>query len=144
MRKKSVEDYLEVIYMLSSKKGYARIVEIASELKVKTPSATEMIQKLAKEGYIEYEPYQRIKLAKKGEELAKKVYRRHKILTDFLMILGVDREVAERDACEMEHSLHPETLRRLTKFVEFVRQAPQNTRWLESFKKYYESELKPG
>ena len=140
MRKKSVEDYLEVIYTLASKKGYARIVEIASELKVKTPSATEMIQKLAKEGYIEYEPYQRIKLAKKGEELARKVYKRHKILADFLIILGIDEKVAERDACEMEHALHPETLRRFTKFVEFVRHIPQNADWLESFKKFYESD----
>jgi len=56
------------------------------------------------------------------------------------VILGVDREVAERDACEMEHALHPETLERLTKFVEFVKHAPQNIRWLENFKKFYESE----
>lgn len=140
MRKKSIEDYLEVIYMLVLEKGYARIVEIASELKVKTPSATEMIQKLAREGYIEHEPYQRIKLAKKGEELAKMVYKRHKILTDFLVILGVDREVAEKDACEMEHALHPETLEKLTKFVKFVKSTPQNTQWLGYFKRFYESE----
>lgn len=79
-------------------------------------------------------------MARKGEELAKKVYKRHKILTDFLVILEVNEEVAEKDACEMEHALHPETLKRLTRFVEFVKQTPRNIRWLENFKKFYESE----
>ena len=71
------------------------------------------------------------------------MYKRHKILTDFLVILGVDREVAEHDACEMEHTLHPETVDRLTRFVEFVKGAPKSPRWLEHFRHFYKTGKHP-
>ena len=139
MRRKSVEDYLEVIYRLIDEKGYARIFDISASLNVKPPSVTEMVQKLAKEGYVKYTRYQTITLTNKGREVAKNVYRRHKTLTEFLKILGVEEEIAEKDACEIEHSLHPETVERLTKFVEFVKNAPRDPKWLEHFRIYYET-----
>ena len=137
VRKKSIEDYLEVIYKLIEEKGCARIYDISSILKVKPPSASEMIAKLSKEGYIEHFRYQDISLTPKGEMVAKNVYKRHKMLAEFLRILGVKKEIAEEDACEIEHSLHLETVDRLAKFVDFVRNAPRSPKWLEHFNQYY-------
>jgi len=133
---KSVEDYLEAIYNLIEKKGYARTIDIANHLKIRSPSVTEMLQKLDKEGFIIYEKYRGIKLTSKGEEIAKSVKKRHEILARFLEILGVEREIAEEDACSIEHSVHPETMERLSKFVEFVSSAPKDPKWLEHFEHY--------
>lgn len=136
MRKKSLEDYLEVIYKLKTEKGCARISDISSSLKVKKPSVTEMVQKLSKEGFVIYKPYQNVELTTKGERLAKAVLYRHNLLINFLKIIGIDEEIAEEDACKIEHSLHPETVKRLAKFVEFVQKAPKNLR-LKHHKYFY-------
>ncbi|MHC1587573.1 MAG: transcriptional regulator MntR [Candidatus Syntropharchaeia archaeon] len=133
---KSVEDYLEAIYNLIEKKGYARTIDIANHLKIRSPSVTEMLQKLDKEGFIIYEKYRGIKLTSKGEEIAKSVKKRHEILARFLEILGVEREIAEENACSIEHSVHPETMERLSKFVEFVSSAPKDPKWLKHFEHY--------
>ena len=130
------EDYLEVIYDLISKKGYARIVEIAERLNVRPPTVTEMIKKLSEKGLLVHEKYRGFTLTEEGERIAKAVQRRHETIANFLMILGVDKEIAEQDACKMEHDLHPMTLERFTKFVEFVQNAPQDPEWLEHFEHY--------
>lgn len=143
MRQKHVEDYLEAIYKLILEKGQARISDISEALKIRPPSVTEMIQKLGKEGYIDYTPYKQIKLTRKGEEVARMVYRKHLTLKDFLKILGVEEGIAEEDACKIEHSLHPETVERLTKFVEFVQKAPKSPIWLEHFEYFYKTGKHP-
>ncbi|RLI23633.1 metal-dependent transcriptional regulator [Candidatus Bathyarchaeota archaeon] len=139
MSSETVENYLETIYLISKRKGYARVSDISTALKVKAPTVTEMVQKLADRGLVMYERYKRdIRLTSKGEEKAKRVIERHRILKAFLQVLGVSEEVAEEDACRIEHHIHPETLERLSKFIEFVQKAPKSPKWLEHFRYFCE------
>ncbi|KYH37063.1 MAG: Mn-dependent transcriptional regulator [Candidatus Bathyarchaeota archaeon B24] len=139
MSSETVENYLETIYLISKRKGYARVSDISTALKVKAPTVTEMVQKLADRGLVRYERYKRdIRLTSKGEEKAKRVIERHRILKAFLQVLGVSEEVAEEDACRIEHYIHPETLERLSKFIEFVQKAPKSPKWLEHFRYFCE------
>ena len=133
MTSRTVEEYLEVIYELIQEKGYARTVDISSHLKIQPPSVTEMIQRLDEDGFLIYERYRGLTLTKKGEELAKSVCDRHKILAAFLKILGVEESIAEEDACKIEHNINSVTMDRLTRFVEFAQDSPHDPAWLEHF-----------
>lgn len=139
MATRSAEDCVEAIYKLIEEKGFARISDISDALSVRPPSVTEMVQRLKDQGYVIYERYRRVRLTPKGEKLAKSVAKRHDILREFLVMLGLSDEMAEEDACRIEHYLHPETMERLTKFVEFVRTAPRYPKWLEHFEHYYKT-----
>ena len=136
MTSKTIEEYLEVIYELIEEKGYARTVDISSRLNVQPPSVTEMIQRMDEGGYLIYEKYRGLKLTRKGSDLAKEVCGKHKILATFLKILGVDEEIAEVDACKIEHNIDSETMARLTKFVEFVECSNHDRSWIERFNHY--------
>jgi len=97
----AVENYLEAIYLLVKRKGYAKMSDISSLLNVKMPTATEMIQKLAKRGLVKYEKYKSVKLTSRGEAIAENVIKRHETLRNFLEILGVRSEIAERMHVEL-------------------------------------------
>jgi len=114
----SREDYLEVIYTLIRDKGRARTGEISKILNVTPASVTEMLQKLEKEKLVFYEKYKGVILTKEGEKIAKKIRKKHEILVKFLKFLGVSEEVAEKDACKMEHVLQSETMEKLEEFIE--------------------------
>ena len=86
----SAEDYLERIHELIEKKGYARVVDIASSLKVKQASVTSMVQKLAEAGYLEYEKYRGLVMTDKGREVARKIQNRHITLSRFFSLFGLD------------------------------------------------------
>ena len=81
---KSIEDYLKTIYILTKEKDFAKTSDISSALNVQPPSVTEMIQKLNKMGFVSYEKYKGITLTKKGEELAKNVYKRNETVFNFI------------------------------------------------------------
>ena len=130
------EDYLRAIYELIEERGYATVSEIASRLKVRPPSVTDMMKKLGDEGFVDYTPYRPIVLTEKGKRIAEDIYHKHSVLRDFLKIIGVDERIAEEDACGIEHHLHTETIERLTKFVEFVENMPKHPRWLDHFEEY--------
>ncbi len=132
----SMEDYLESIYDLEMKKGCAATGDISSYLSVNPASVTEMIQKLDKFGFVTYEKYRGVALTKKGRRIGKSIKKRHDTLSTFLMFLGIKREIAERDACKIEHDVDPITLDHLTKFVQFIQGAPHNPKWLKHFKHY--------
>ncbi len=130
------EDYLRTIFELTEEKRYATVSEIAERLGVRPPSVTDMVKKLSDEGYLIYRPYKPIVLTEKGREVAEDISHKHNVLRDFLQIIGVNEDIAEEDACGIEHHLHPETIERLTKFVEFVENMPKHPRWLEHFEEY--------
>jgi len=136
MYSKSVEDYLEAIYNITERKGYARTKDISRELDVRPPSVTEMLKKLDNIGLVNYERYGGVILTKKGERIAKVVKTRHDAIKAFLSILLISEKTAERDACKLEHDLSPETIEQLTKFVRFVKKAPIYPKWLEHFKEF--------
>jgi DtxR family Mn-dependent transcriptional regulator len=113
----SREDYLETIYELIEEHAVARVKDIAAKLNVRKPSVHGAINELKKHGLVEQEPYGYITLTKAGTVEAKKVVERHEMLREFLLLLGVPAEVAEHDACAMEHLLCPETYAAVKKFI---------------------------
>jgi DtxR family Mn-dependent transcriptional regulator len=98
-----------------------------------------MLQKLQDEGLVNYEPYLGASLTPAGKKLAEMLMARHKVIADFLEILGVDRALADEDACQIEHHVSPVTAEQLRRFVEFVRTAPRDPTWIEKFKLYCET-----
>ena len=106
---KSAEDYLESMIILKEKNGYIRSIDIATFLGVTKPSVSNAMKRLREEGYIEMNRSGFITLTEKGMEIADKIYTRHKKLTDFFTALGVDPQVAEDDACKIEHDISDET-----------------------------------
>lgn len=98
--------YLETIYVLTEKGALARTRDIAAEWKVSQPSATEMVQKLATQGYLHYEPYKGASLTPQGMEIGRGVIRKHRLLERFLVdVVGIPLADAEESACEMEHAI---------------------------------------
>lgn len=137
MSTEAMENYLEAIYLLAKRKQRVRISDISSALKVKAPTATEMVQRLADRGLVAYKPYERnIQLTVEGEVEAVKVMKKHNVLKGFLQLLGVGEEIAEEDACKIEHHIHYETMSRLSKFIEFIQRHPESPKLLESFRSF--------
>ena len=120
----AVEDYLERILELISSKGYARVVDIAAALKISQASVTNMVQRLDGEGLLKYEKYRGLILTGAGKNLARKITHRHKLLTDFLRLLGLDDRVIYHDVEGMEHHVSPATLRAIEALTAQLRRRP--------------------
>jgi Mn-dependent DtxR family transcriptional regulator len=120
----AVEDYLERILELIDSKGYARVVDIASSLKISQASVTNMVQRLDSDGLLKYEKYRGLVLTAAGETLARNIARRHQLLTDFLQLLGLDQRVIDHDVEGMEHHVSTATLRAIEALTEQLRRRP--------------------
>lgn len=115
----SGEDYLETIYILDKKTKYVRSVDIATELGYSKPSISRAVKILAKNNYIIVKDDGQIVLTDAGLERAKNIYKRHLLITEFLTnILLVSKEIAENDACKIEHIISDETYLKLKDFVD--------------------------
>ena len=114
---KSLEDYIEAIYVLIRKEGAARVRDVAAELHVKMPSVVKAMAELKKLELVTQEPYGDIELTAKGRRVANSVLTRHNILKAFLVKLGVTEQVADNDACLMEHILSAQTMDRIRDFL---------------------------
>ena len=114
---KSSEDYLEMILMLHENRGYARSIDIAAELGVTKPSVSYATRRLRENGYITMNPDGLISLTDTGYEIARRMYDRHKMLTSFLVSLGVSEETAREDACKIEHDISEESFEAMCKCV---------------------------
>lgn len=137
MRKKTIEDYVEIIYDIQEQKGQVHTNDIANALEINPASVTEIFRKLHAEGYIHYQKYVGATLTKEGKRIAIKTKKKHETLKDFLIILGVNKTIANEDACKIEHVVNPKTMSRLSKFVEFVNESKERALWLEHFDYYY-------
>jgi len=129
----TVEDYLERILELINSKGYARVVDIASRLKISQASVTNMVQRLDAEGLLKYEKYRGLVLTSAGARLARKIARRHRLLTDFLKLLGVDEQVIRHDVEGMGHHISKPTLRAIERLTAQLRRRPAMLSRLEAF-----------
>jgi Mn-dependent DtxR family transcriptional regulator len=127
-----VEDYLEVVYDLIQKKGYARSADIGELLGVRPASVTVMLQRLHAKGFIVYERYRGLTLTSSGERLARSVQQRHLTILRFLQILGIEEKIAKEDAEGIEHHVHKATIDRVSHFVDFALQHPS---WLQAMEK---------
>ena len=120
----AVEDYLERILELINVKGYARVVDIATSLKISQASVTNMVQRLDSDGLLKYEKYRGLVLTTAGETLARNIARRHELLTEFLQMLGLDQRVIDHDVEGMEHHVSPATLRAIEALTAQLRRRP--------------------
>lgn len=105
----SGEMYLETIYVLSRKDKHIHAINICEQLGYSKPSVSRAMGILKKEGYITVDGESHICLTDKGLEVAENIYQRHTVLVNLLVSLGVDEDVASRDACKIEHVISEET-----------------------------------
>jgi Mn-dependent DtxR family transcriptional regulator len=120
----AVEDYLERILELIDSKGYARVVDIATSLKISQASVSNMVQRLDADGLLKYEKYRGLVLTAAGEALARNITRRHQLLTDFLTLLRLDKQVIHHDVEGMEHHISPPTLRAIEALTAQLKRRP--------------------
>ena len=125
-----VDDYLEVVYDLINRKGYARPSDIAEQLSVRTASVTGMLQRLDRMGLIRYERYRGLTLTPKGEQRAKTIQRTHQTILKFLRVFCIDEKAAKEDAEGIEHHVNKTTIKRISRFVEYVDKHPA---WFQAF-----------
>lgn len=107
-QKKSVEDYLKTIYMLSGRKA-VHGSDIAGELGVSRPTVSVALKALAEEGYVFTDDTHEVHLTEKGRRIAVETYERHNTFRQLLTGLGVDEKTAAADACQMEHAVSRES-----------------------------------
>ncbi|MDD2956508.1 MAG: metal-dependent transcriptional regulator [Oscillospiraceae bacterium] len=112
---KSAEDYLEAMLMLQEKHGYIRSIDIAELLGVTKPSVSYAAKRLRENGFIVMDGDSHITLTDAGLAIAKRMYERHRLLTEFFIRLGVEEETAREDACKVEHDLSEETFAAICK-----------------------------
>ena len=111
------EDYTEMIADLIKQTGEARAVDLAKHFGVTSPTVNSTIRRLVREELVESKPYRSIFLTEKGKLLADYCKKRHKIVYDFLIKIGVDIDIAKNDAEGLEHHVSSETLRVFEKHI---------------------------
>jgi len=117
----SLEDYLEVIHHLVAEKRVARVRDIAHRKGVKMSSVVGALRRLSAAGYVVYRAREFVEMTELGEELSRQLVARHEFLTEFFVdLLGVDPEIAEEEACSVEHVLSPDTMVRMRRLGRFV------------------------
>lgn len=113
----SAENYLESILKLQEECGMVRSIDIAHELGFSKPSVSVAMRNLRENGYIQVDDDGYIVLLPPGEEIARRIYDRHKLLTQIFVQLGVSPETAAADACKVEHDLSDETFEKIKALV---------------------------
>lgn len=114
----SEEDYLEKILMLIEQNGFVRSIDIAHFMNFSKPSVSVAMKKLEEKKYIIFNRETgQITLTEEGVLIAKSIYKKHKMLTSFFESIGVNKEIAEEDACRIEHDLSDETFEALEKYL---------------------------
>lgn len=117
----SAENYLETIYMLKSKKGFVRSIDIVNELEYTKPSVSIAMKNLRQNGYIEMDADGLISLTEKGKSIAEKIYERHTVISRLLISLGVGEKTAHEDACKIEHIISQESFEVMKKYAESIK-----------------------
>lgn len=113
----SAENYLETILILSEKNAHVRSIDIATELSFTKPSVSVAMKKLRENHFIAVDTDGFITLTESGMEIAARMYERHQLLSDWLVYLGVPREIAVEDACRIEHVISQESFEKIRKHV---------------------------
>jgi DtxR family transcriptional regulator, Mn-dependent transcriptional regulator len=135
----TMEDYLEAIAWLVGKNGVARVRDVAAALSVHKSTVTAALRSLAEKKLVNYSAYEAATLTPEGRRVAEDVIRRHEIVRDFFMdVLALDREIADANACRMEHVLDGVVLDRLAGFAKFVKECPSaGRRCLKQFQTHF-------
>jgi DtxR family Mn-dependent transcriptional regulator len=126
---KSTEEYLEALYTLTQNSETATTSDISKRLNVAPASVTEMLKKLADNGYVRYSPYQGVTLTAKGFEIAEKMTRKHRLLERFLHdTLKIGNDKVHEEACAMEHGLSDESERALCQTLKAPDKCPDDAK----------------
>ena len=114
----SGENYLEAILALREQRGTVRSIDVVHRLELSKPSVSVAMKKLRESGYVQVDEDGGLILTEAGLAIARRVYDRHRLLTEFFVRLGVDPEVAARDACRVEHDLSEQTFSKLVEHAQ--------------------------
>jgi len=113
----SAENYLETIYVLGKNGTPVRAIDIASALGYSKPSVSIALRNLRESGHVAVQGG-RICLTQTGQAVAEAMHDRHMVLSDWLIALGVDRNIAHTDACKIEHVLSEQSFAAIKKFLQ--------------------------
>src|SRR6056297_2748595 len=114
--------YLETIYLLEKDHGHAHTVDVAKRLNVSKPSVTKAVNNLKEEGLVNKEAYGTINLTDKGKVISKRIYSKHKLITEYLYSsLGLSKTEAEKNACKMEHIVSDEMIKKIEEYLDYKR-----------------------
>ncbi len=123
----SIEDYLEMIYLLSLENTTIRITDIAFRMQVRKSSIVSAVKKLEQCGYVQHEPYGSILITEEGIRQGSEVYRKHIVLKGFFIeILGLPDDIAEKDACNFEHYISDQTVKAIIRLAEQLQDEKKN------------------
>lgn len=107
----SAETYLKAIFLLQRKLGYVRSVDVANELGVSKPSVSVAVKKLCNEGLLTMDCDRNLIFTEDGLKYAASIFERHVVIENYLTdILDIEKEIAHKDACRLEHIVGPETV----------------------------------
>ncbi len=137
------QNYLKALYLVISKKGYARVSDIARIVERNVSTVTSAMQKLSEGGYVNYERYGAVTLTDSGTEIGKEIADRFATFRKLLSVLGIPDEIAEKDACSRAHGLDPSSMDRIAGLVAFFELSPKGRKALENYGSFLEqTELK--
>jgi len=128
-----MEDYLETIFVVSQNRGYARTCEIAKNLQISPSSAVEMVGRLASLNLVVWKRYEGVYLTPEGRVHGEIIHIRHEMLRRFFEFIGVPKEIANAEACIIEHELTPVTTAAIGNLVRFL-QTPAGEKTCSSLK----------
>jgi Mn-dependent DtxR family transcriptional regulator len=136
----AMEDYLEMIYRNSREEGYLRIGQLADLLNVRAPSASKMVQRLSELGLLKFRKYGIITLNENGEEIGRYLLERHRLLENFLKLLGCEENLLEQTEL-MEHVIKQDLLRNIQMLTDFFLENEEiMDRYLEYRRQYSNQE----
>lgn len=116
----SAEMYLETIYILSQKSGSVRSIDIAEYMGYSKPSVSRAVGLLKNSGYVKMADDGLLSLTEEGRKMAKKIFERHTVLSQFLIHIGVSVETATADACKIEHAISDESLNAIKEYFKII------------------------
>ena len=114
----SGEDYLEAVLVLQKEKGMVRSVDVARHMGVSKPSVCHAVSTLKEGGFLTMDGDFFLRLTDVGREVAEQTYEKHRFFADLLTEAGVERKIAEQEACHMEHAISNEAFRKLKELLE--------------------------
>ncbi|MFP4175718.1 MAG: DtxR family transcriptional regulator [Planctomycetota bacterium] len=140
-----LEDYLEAVARLVEREGEAHASDIAEAVSVHISTVSTAMKSLSEKGLVRYRPYQTATLTEKGKRVGEQLIQKRRIVSRFLSdILRVDPDVAEDNACRMEHVLDEQVMEHLVYFARFVKECPRaGEDWLERFTDFVEHDGQP-
>lgn len=114
----SGEMYLETIYVLTQESRNVRAIDVGEHMGFSKPSVSRALSLLKSGGYVTTDENGHLSLTETGREIAAGIYERHRLLTDWLIRLGVDAQTASADACKMEHHISDATFTAIKQHID--------------------------